>query len=450
MRGLNSRIGRIVSLVAMLVLVAQPADHTAFAAHGRAQAKITLNFWFWGESNVTGANKWMKETIGLFEKAHPTIQVNLDVQGDDNLVSNFQAAAAAHGGPDLASQWATIPVLQQAWAGSIVPLSNYIPQSEIKHWVGTGENVYAGKVWGMPLYLIGIPIVYNKALFAQAGLDPNNPPHTWTQFLAACAKLKAKGIIPFAMGNKDGFAGAWFWSTFGRGRLDSTDDVKRAVTGQTHFTDSRFTDWLGALQTMKSMGYLNDDVASLDLENGATPFLQGKAAMTFQADTIVLQYPKTLGKGNIGIFQPPSIGSAKLAPYYDATQSSSEMITAWSKYKVQDAQFLMFMHSPARLQAFYAETGGFPADDRFNTKQITDPLAKTLFQWDLEPKNVWLENFVPTQVDSNGDQAAGEMITSGSGDEAAAAQIWERTTLQWRVSNPADLKHFQAWIGKVI
>ena len=103
---------------------------------------------------------------------------------------------------------------------------------------------------------------------------------------------------------------------------------------------------------MKSMSYLNDDVASLDLET-PTPFLQGKAAMTFQADTIVLQYPKTLGKGNIGIFQPPSIGSAKLAPYYDTTQSSCEMITAWSKYKAQDAQFLVFMHSPARLQAFY-------------------------------------------------------------------------------------------------
>ena len=79
MRRLNARIGKIISLAAMLAIVALPANHTALAADGGAQAKITINFWFWGESNVTGANKWMKETIGLFEKAHPNIQVNLDV-----------------------------------------------------------------------------------------------------------------------------------------------------------------------------------------------------------------------------------------------------------------------------------------------------------------------------------------------------------------------------------
>lgn len=112
--------------------------------------------------------------------------------------------------------------------------------------------------------------------------------------------------------------------------------------------------------------------------------------------------------------------------------------------------FLMFTHSPERLSAFYQQTGGFPADDRFNLKAVSDPLQRKMITWDLNPKNVWLENFVPTQVDSNGDQAAGEIITSGSGGPDAAAQIWERTTRQWQVSNPSDMKHFQAWIGHAI
>jgi multiple sugar transport system substrate-binding protein len=426
----------------------RPSVISRAALPAGAQAPITLTYWWWGESNVTGADKWMRQTIALFQKAHPNIQIKLDIQGDDNLVSNFQAAAAARSGPDLATQWATIPVLSQAWAGAIVPLDDYIPKSEMKHWVSTFENVDAGKVWAMPLYLIGIPIAYNKALFRKAGLNPNNPPRTWAQFLNVCARLKAKGIIPFSMGNKDGFAGAWFWSTFGRGRLNSADDVKRAVVGQTHFTDPAYTGWLEGLQTMMKMGYLNDDVASLNLENGATPFVRGKAAMTFQADTIVLGYAKVLGASNLGIFQPPSIGSGKLAPYYDETQSSSEMITAWSRHKREAAMFLMYMHSPERLKAFYDQTGGFPADDRFNLKEISDPMQKQMITWDLDPRNIWLENFVPTQVDSNGDQAAGEIITSGSGGPDAAAQIWERTTRQWRASNPGDLKHFQAWIGK--
>jgi len=187
-------------------------------------------------------------------------------------------------------------VLSQAWSSAIVPLTGLIPASEIKHWAGTAENQYGGKVWGMPLYLIGIPVVYDKTLFQKAGLDPNNPPTTWTQFLSVCAKLKAKGITPFVMGNKDGFAGAWLWSTFGKGSLNSVDDVKRAVVGQTHFTDPQFTSWLTALQTLRSSGYLNDDVASLDLNNGAALFVKGQAAMTFTTDANVVSFAHVLGE----------------------------------------------------------------------------------------------------------------------------------------------------------
>jgi multiple sugar transport system substrate-binding protein len=123
------------------------------------------------------------------------------------------------------------------------------------------------------------------------------------------------------------------------------------------------------------------------------------------------------------------------------------MITAWSQHKREAAAFLMFMHTPERLAAFYRQTGGFPADDRFNLHAITDPLQKQMLAWDLDPHNIWLENFVPTQIDYNGDQIAGETITSNSGGGDTAAQLWERTARQWRVSNPAEMKQFSAWIG---
>src|SRR5438477_4052993 len=287
MRRFGLRLLAVLSLVVLAVGVSPSAAGRAATSRAHLHGPITLTYWWWGESNVTGIDKWLRQTIALFEKAHPGIQIKLDIQSDDNLISNFQAAAAAHKGPDLATQWATIPVLSQAWAHAIVPLSDYIPRGEIAHWASTFENVYAGKVWAMPLYLMGIPVVYNKILFRKAGLNPTSPPRTWAQFLAVCARLKARGIIPFAFGNKDGFGGAWIWSTFGKGTLNSVDDIKRAVVGQTHFTDSRFTAWLSALQQMIKARYVNDDVASLDLENGPTPFVRGKAAMTFQADAIV-------------------------------------------------------------------------------------------------------------------------------------------------------------------
>ncbi len=52
----------------------------------------------------------------------------------------------------------------------------------------------------LPLTMQGFGIYYNKAYFKKAGLDPEQAPKTAAQFLAACEKLKAAGIVPITVG----------------------------------------------------------------------------------------------------------------------------------------------------------------------------------------------------------------------------------------------------------
>jgi multiple sugar transport system substrate-binding protein len=197
---------------------------------------------------------------------------------------------------------------------------------------------------------------------------------------------------------------------------------------------------------MIASGYINSDVASINLNDSAAPFARGQAGMTFGTDAYVIGYAKTMGEQNIGVFPAPPIGTGKLGAWYDATQSSSEMITSWSAHKHEAAMFLMFMHTPERLRALNSQTGAFPADNRFPLDKIKDPLQRQLLQWDLTLPNFWAENFVPTQLDTNGVRVAGQTVTSGGTAQAGAA-LWERTARQWRASNPADVQHFTSWIG---
>lgn len=144
---------RLLTLLSLVVLATGVSPSTAgraATARANVRAPITITYSWWAEGDVFGADKWMRQTIMLFQKAHPTIRIKLDIQTTDNLTSNFQAAAAAHRGPDLATQWATIPVLSQAWAHAIAPVSDYITRSEIAHWASTSENMYAGKLWAAP------------------------------------------------------------------------------------------------------------------------------------------------------------------------------------------------------------------------------------------------------------------------------------------------------------
>ena len=66
---------------------------------------------------------------------------------------------------------------------------------------------WGGKTWIYPFELRMFPVVYNKELFKKAGLDAENPPTTWPDFLAALEKLKASGTTPIVLGLKDGFGG---------------------------------------------------------------------------------------------------------------------------------------------------------------------------------------------------------------------------------------------------
>ena len=145
-------------------------------------------------------------------------------------------------------------MLTPAWNNWSVPISDYVPASETKNWIGTAENMSGGKLWAMPQYLLGIPFVWNKAMFKKAGLNPNKGPKTWTEFLADAKKLKAAGFTPFGMGNKDGYGGAWFFSLIGKQNLNSINELKDAMIGKAKFSDPKFSGFYGCSPTSRRRG----------------------------------------------------------------------------------------------------------------------------------------------------------------------------------------------------
>ena len=440
-------------LLAVLgVVLAVGAAFAATAASKTAQPAsddpndASLTYWYWAEPDAPGANNWLKKQVAAYEKAHPKVKIKIVGQTTDTLTSAFTTAAQTRSGPDIATQWATLPVLTPAWSGASVPISDYVPANEIKNWIGTAENMSGGKLWAMPQYLLGIPFVWNKAMFKKAGLNPNKGPKTWAEFLADAKKLKAAGITPFGMGNKNGYGGAWFFSLIGKQNLNSIDELKSAMIGKASFANPKFSGFYKALADLKKLGYLNSDVASITFEQGLQLFGQKKAAMSWITDGNVAAAAKVLGGTKaMGVSAIPIWGKGKLARSYDTTQSSSAFITKWSKHPNAAAQFLVFLHSPTALKAWYAATGVFPADKRFPASLVTDPIAKQQLALDLSPVSVWPENFVPPQVDGNADLAAGELITSGSGTPADAVALLVREIKKWKAQHPDEYKNYAKW-----
>jgi multiple sugar transport system substrate-binding protein len=449
---LNHRPRRIVGTALMAALAVTTAACTASAPGGGTASggggdaeKATLTYWYWGESDAPGANAWMKARIDDYQKQHPGVKINLVLQSTDTLIGAFTTAAQTKSGPDIATQWATIPVLSQAWAGAVAPLSDYVPEDQRANWIGTQENTDKGKLYAMPMYVIGVPLAYNKELFAKAGLS--QPPKTFDELLNDCNKLKAAGITPIGMGNKDGYFGAWFFSNFGKQNLDSTNDLKQAVIGKADITDPKYTGLYEPMHQLKANGCLNDDIASLTLDQGMAKFGSGKAAMAWGTDGIVNNWAKQLGADKVGITRTPTWGTGKLADVYNTTQSSSAFITSWSPNKKAAAQFLAWLHEPANLTSWYEATGIFPADKRFEPSSIKTDLGKQMWELDASDGAVWLENYLPPSVDGDGNLAAGQVITSGGSVEEAVS-TFKKAVEKWRSQNPVEVKNYTQWASQ--
>src|SRR5436853_7029530 len=74
----------------------------------------SLTYWYWAESDAPGANGWLKEEVAADEKAHPKVKITIVIQSADTLTSAFTTAAQTRSGPDIATQWATLPAPQPA------------------------------------------------------------------------------------------------------------------------------------------------------------------------------------------------------------------------------------------------------------------------------------------------------------------------------------------------
>lgn len=442
----GSGLTALVAAFLLLALSACTATQSSQAAGSSSSTDdpehASLTYWYWAESDAPGANNWMKARIAEYQALHPGVTVNLVLQSTDTLIGAFTTAAATKSGPDIATQWATIPVLSQAWAGAVTPISDLVPAAKTATWIGAQENTYQGKIWGMPLYVIGIPLAYNKPLFTKAGLTA--APTTFTELLSDCSALRKVGVTPIGAGNKDGYFGAWFFSNFGKQNLDNVGELQSATLGTNDITNPKYTGYLTALQQLQSAGCFNDDIGSLTLEQGSSKFSSGQAAMAWGTDGLVTGWAKTLGSNNVGVVTTPQWGTGKLANVYNTTQSSTAFVTSWSAHKSAAAQFLSWLHEPANLASWYAATGIFPADTAFSQSSLTTDLAKTLWKFDSTPGSVWLENYLPPSVDNDGDLVAGQVVTSG-GTAAAGVAAWDKATQKWRASNPVEVKNYAAW-----
>ena len=133
--------------------------------------------------------------------------------------------------------------------------------------ISTIKSLYGGKFNVLPYEFNIEGIFYNKRLFAQQGV---NVPQTWDDLVAAAAKFKAAGVIPFSASGQQG----WPITRLISGYLfrDLGPDALKAVAdGTAKLTDPEYVKAAQAVADLGAKGYFGKGVQSTRLRRVDQP-----------------------------------------------------------------------------------------------------------------------------------------------------------------------------------
>ena len=165
-------------------------------------------------------------------------------------------------------------------------------------------------IYAVPLDVNSLMIYYNKDLFAQAGLDPENPPKTWTEFIEAGKALRAANIQPFTSGFGEGwligaFAQSYQWNLFGK------EGVLQTIEDKIPYTDPRWVRIFELFAEMRDNKLFASGIVTMVNKDAERSFATGKAAMAFNGSWGVNVYHSMAPDLNYGVMAPPALTDAQ-------------------------------------------------------------------------------------------------------------------------------------------
>lgn len=154
----------------------------------------------------------MRKLATQYMQSQPQVKVNVEEEPEGGA---FEALIAAGNQPDMIVGSLGSQIGHLAAGGAVVPLEDLPGAANLfaKLDKATVEQLY-GHNYYVPVSADVTMMIYNKEIFKQAGLDPNKPPATWDEFLAAAAKIDQLPALP----SGDKIRGTVFWNealTFG-------------------------------------------------------------------------------------------------------------------------------------------------------------------------------------------------------------------------------------------
>ena len=389
-RRLRAAVAGMMAM-ALITAVAACSGSSGSSASGGSEPTITI----WndalavGSCGVPASQSFLTKGVNLFLKTDPGFNVKItQVACDASPAFNtlLKSSEVAGTTPDIAQMYVGGQVIQNG--PYLVPLNSYLPTSYINSLTGWKfvtdgyQETPNGKIYAVP-YGAGYWyfVYYNKALFKKAGIT-NPHPATWADLITLAKQLKAKGITPFDIGEKEGYVGAWTQDAL-ISALVGDAGVLKMYSGKQSLDSSTLIQPYTAWHELFADGLTNSDAPSLTYSSGVADFAAGQAAMNMTGGFFNSQFMKGLGS-NVGLFPIPVLPGSEFPKSLSGGPNNSYVVFKTSKYVADDMKLIKFLTSLQVQELSVNELGQLPNNVSFKpsaTFQAQQPLLTSQYQY---------------------------------------------------------------------
>lgn len=374
----------------------------------REPEEVELVFWgFWEEEEA------MHPLIEKYEAEHPGVKIYYAIQPLRNYETLLytrleQAGNTNEPAPDIAmmhNSW--LPKYQKLLA----PLPSSVMNEETysEEFYPTALDDFTGKddkIYGIPLQIDGLMVIYNKDLLLNAGYSA--PPSDWDSFMEAAQRLTKKdsnGKITqsgLAIGTSTNITHSvdilsYFF-------LQNNAEIMNEDRDQVNLTSNRA---ISALDTYTSFVQSKDATWATYLPNDLTFFVNGKLAMMFGTSWRALEILEETEDINFGLAPLPRLVNNKEVYYSSywgtvvskATKNSEE---AWKfvEFLSQPEQLRRLNQNAAKIRTFGEPYSRVSMNQELKDSQYTQALgymAPYMKSWQMGEQS-FVENILKKSI----------------------------------------------------
>jgi multiple sugar transport system substrate-binding protein len=341
---------RLAGSVAALALVLAGCGT---GSEGSGSSSGPIQIW----EGYTGAEaKAFAHLVAQYQHQHHGVRVSSLFVNNDDTLQKVLTAVRGGSAPDIA-------YLYGSWAPNVAQIPQVVTLTKVvkrpgvnwnDFWVGERDVATVnGRVIGIPALVDNLAVVYNKTLFARAGLADPSANWTWAQFEADARKLtnassKQFGTAYVTPGTEDT---VWHWEALlweAGGHLLTPDNKRAAFDSKAGLT---------SLTTLRTMS-VTDHSMYLDPTDSAYAnlFNSGKIGMLVTGPWDLSAFPNV----HYGV---------QVMPEYPGTGGGHQTISGpdnWVIFnngssRVSEAEkFLLWLTAPAQVRYFSLHTGDLP------------------------------------------------------------------------------------------